>query len=197
MPSGPGRIRTDDLLLAKQAPSRLATGPVADTSADERTRTSTPLRAIDPKSIASANSATSASVAASCPASIVQSGLANQSDCRTPASPRQANRWKAVYPRFCLRSRPKAPRRSSSVSGLRPAACDLPGVTRHCPHRCDEILHHLRRQCKTHSPCSRLHARPAGPVSGTAGGLLPHRFTPYRPGCSAAAGRRVCFLLRL
>ena len=25
--SGPGRIRTDDLLLAKQAPSRLATGP--------------------------------------------------------------------------------------------------------------------------------------------------------------------------
>lgn len=24
---GPGRIRTDDLLLAKQAPSRLATGP--------------------------------------------------------------------------------------------------------------------------------------------------------------------------
>ena len=56
--SGPGRIRTDDLLLAKQAPSRLATGPYLrcrnHLGADERIRTSTPCRAIDPKSIASA-----------------------------------------------------------------------------------------------------------------------------------------------
>jgi hypothetical protein len=32
-----------------------------------------------------------------------------------------------------------------------------------------------------HSPCSQSHARPAGRVSKTAGGLLPHRFAPYRP----------------
>ena len=47
-------------------------------SADERTRTSTPLRAIDPKSIASASSATSASMPASYPAPIKQSSLASQ-----------------------------------------------------------------------------------------------------------------------
>jgi hypothetical protein len=30
-----------------------------------------------------------------------------------------------------------------------------------------------------HSPCSQLHARPAGHIAVTAGGLLPHRFTPH------------------
>jgi len=29
-----------------------------------------------------------------------------------------------------------------------------------------------------HSPCSQLHARPAGDIAATAGGLLPHRFSP-------------------
>jgi len=31
----------------------------------------------------------------------------------------------------------------------------------------------------THSPCSQLHARPAGRISTLAGGLLPHPFNPY------------------
>ncbi len=178
---------------------RLPAWPRARTllpSADERTRTSTPLRAIDPKSIASANSATSASLVAGCPASFVQSGLASQI-VKHWLRPAKRTVGRQVYPRFCLQSGPRALRRSSSVSDMRPAACDLLGVTQLCPHRCDEILHHLRRQCKTHSPCSRLHARPAGFVSETAGGLLPHRFTPCQPGHPSAAGRRVCSLLRL
>jgi hypothetical protein len=33
--------------------------------------------------------------------------------------------------------------------------------------------------CPAHSPCSRLHAHPAGRVATAAGGLLPHRFAPY------------------
>jgi hypothetical protein len=39
-----------------------------------------------------------------------------------------------------------------------------------------------------HSPCSRSHARLAGRVATTAGGLLPHRFAPYRRFLGAPAG---------
>jgi hypothetical protein len=37
---------------------------------------------------------------------------------------------------------------------------------------------------KTHSPCSQLHARPAETITGLAGGLLPHRFSPYPNTCN-------------
>jgi hypothetical protein len=39
-----------------------------------------------------------------------------------------------------------------------------------------------------HSPCSQSHARLAGRVTTTAGGLLPHRFAPYRRFRGAPAG---------
>ena len=87
-----------------------------------------------------------------------------------------------MYPRFCCRNARWATQLPSSVSGIScPAVRNLLGVIQLRPHRCDEILHYLHKQCKTHSPCSPLHARLAGFVSKTAGGLLPHRFTPYRP----------------
>jgi hypothetical protein len=35
------------------------------------------------------------------------------------------------------------------------------------------------RSGPAHSPCSRVHTRPAGGVTAAAGGLLPHRFTPH------------------
>lgn len=58
------------------------------------------------------------------------------------------------------------------------AAHGLLGVTQCYLRRCDEILPPVG--CKTHSPCSQLHARLAGAIADSAGGLLPHRFTPYR-----------------
>ena len=39
-----------------------------------------------------------------------------------------------------------------------------------------------------HSPCSQSHARPARRVATTAGGLLPHRFAPYRRSLGVPAG---------
>ena len=42
-------------------------------------------------------------------------------------------------------------------------------------------LHRKISTGETHSPCSQLHARLAGCIAETAGGLLPHPFTPYRP----------------
>ena len=164
---------------------RLPAWPRARTlisSADERTRTSTPFRAIDPKSIASANSATSASIPASYPAPIEQSSLASHLRLSKVSS--------FVKPTFEGRCTPDSVIRNPAghtlmviicLGHLCPAVCNLLGVTQLHPHRCDEILHHLRRLCKTHSPCSPLHARPAGFVSKTAGGLLPHRFTPNHP----------------
>ena len=38
----------------------------------------------------------------------------------------------------------------------------------------------LSPRSPAHSPCSRSHAHPAGRVAAAAGGLLPHRFAPYR-----------------
>jgi len=72
------------------------------------------------------------------------------------------------------------------------AAPDLPGVTR--PHlcRCDETkpAHPDQRSAAglAHSPCSQSHARPARRVATAAGGLLPHRFAPYRRSRGAPAG---------
>ena len=86
---------------------RLPAWPRARTlisSADERTRTSTPLRAIDPKSIASANSATSASMPASCPAPIEQSSLASHLRLSDDASTMKRSCGRRVYPRFCHQS---------------------------------------------------------------------------------------------
>ena len=90
---------------------RLPAWPRARTlisSADERTRTSTPLRAIDPKSIASANSATSASMPASCPAPIEQSSLASHLRLSEDASTVKRSCGRRVYPRFCHQSARKA-----------------------------------------------------------------------------------------
>ena len=53
----------------------------------------------------------------------------------------------------------------------------LLSVTQPHLHRCDGIkwcCHH-----QTHPPCSQLHARLAGTIAGSAGRLLPYRFTPY------------------
>ena len=169
---------------------RLPAWPRARTlysSADERTRTSTPLRAIDPKSIASANSATSASPAVNCPAPTVQSGLASLIRLAIVRFFRLGGLLRQMYSRFCHRS--AAWRPPAVIICLRPlglADCNLPGVIRPRSLRCDEILHCFCKRCKTHTPCSPLHARPAGPVSKTAGGLLPHPFTPHLP---SAAGR--------
>jgi len=67
----------------------------------------------------------------------------------------------------------------SSVSAVSCTANrGLPGITRPRPLRCDEIA---PAWSATLSPCSRLHARLAGYIAATAGGLLPHPFTPYRP----------------
>ncbi len=53
-----------------------------------------------------------------------------------------------------------------------------------------------RFRSPAHSPCSRLHARPADDIAAAAGGLLPHRFSP--DGAAVASDlRRECFLLRL
>ena len=88
--------------------------------------------------------------------------------------------------------------RPSSVSQVRrpEAGPDLPGVTRPCRPCCDETELLRMRSGPAHSPCSRLHARPAGDIAAAAGGLLPHRFSP--DGAAVAGGlRRECFLLRL
>ena len=88
--------------------------------------------------------------------------------------------------------------RPSSVSqALRTeAGPGLPGVTRPCRPGCDETKLLRRRNGLAHSPCSRLHARPAGDIAAAAGGLLPHRFSP--DGAAVTSGlRRDCFLLRL
>ncbi len=45
-----------------------------------------------------------------------------------------------------------------------------------------------RASIPAHSPCSQSHARLAGRVTTTAGGLLPHRFAPYRHTMGVAAG---------
>jgi hypothetical protein len=58
------------------------------------------------------------------------------------------------------------------------AAPGLPGMTPLCRHRCDETGSFALARDPAHSPCSRSHAHPAGPVATTAGGLLPHRFAP-------------------
>ena len=63
------------------------------------------------------------------------------------------------------------------------AAPDLPGVAWLHRRRCDETekmrwLESASPASPAHSPCSRSHARPAGRVTTTAGGLLPHRFAP-------------------
>jgi len=49
-----------------------------------------------------------------------------------------------------------------------------PAITATRPNKSENSL---RRPA--HSPCSQLHARPAGRISTPAGGLLPHRFNPY------------------
>lgn len=134
------------------------------TYADERIRTSTPLRATDPKSVASANSATSASF------------------------------WEQTrsYPRFC---NPRFVRATAICLTPAPgvAAPDLPGVTRPRRRRCDETEKAVATS-PAHSPCSQSHARLAGRVATTAGGLLPHRFAPDQ---RSRGAWRECFLLRL
>jgi len=70
------------------------------------------------------------------------------------------------------------------TSGRPLAMNGSPGVARPHRHRCDEIQPPTcaqRRQptSRTLSPCSQLHARPAGYIAAPAGGLLPHRFSPH------------------
>ena len=68
---------------------------------------------------------------------------------------------------------------STTRGGWRLVACQvLPDFTRTAATR----SHPPRLSTPasaTHSPCFQLHARPAGPITAPAGGLLPHPFSPY------------------
>jgi hypothetical protein len=99
------------------------------------------------------------------------------------------------YSRFCgagvtsIRRFSLLPAVPSSVSSTRMAAPGWPGVTRFNRRRCDET-EPLRDPA--HSPCSQSHARLAGHVATAAGGLLPHRFAPYRTPLRAGGGNPFC-----
>jgi hypothetical protein len=91
------------------------------------------------------------------------------------------------YSRFC---RPEG--LPSSVSpprqGWQLLACRvLPDLTVAAAARPNRRLAPLG---PAHSPCSRSHAHPAGHVATAAGGLLPHRFAPYRR--QGAGGNLFC-----
>ncbi len=142
------------------------------------------LAVIDPKSIASANSATSAS-----PPLTLESIPHRSCLCKFRAT---------LYPRFCPQTLELLRNVCSAVICLtsllstmwRFVACQvLPDLTRTAAARfsqpCDR---------RTHLPCSRLHARPADDIAAAAGGLLPHRFTPYQ---AHSQRRRDSSLLRL
>ncbi len=64
-----------------------------------------------------------------------------------------------------------------TLACARMAAPDLQGVTPLRRRRCGETKPAVASLA--HSPCSRLHARLAGDIAAAAGGLLPHRFSPY------------------
>jgi hypothetical protein len=96
------------------------------------------------------------------------------------------------YPRFC----PPLWERAAVIC-LTPergvAAPDLPGVVWPHRRRCDETEKMRRLESASlaspaHSPCSQSHARPAGRVTTTAGGLLPHRFAPGLRSSGAQVG---------
>jgi hypothetical protein len=77
---------------------------------------------------------------------------------------------------------------SSQVMGWRLLTCRvLPGLVVAAATRPKRWVA-INTAPPAHSPCSRSHARLAGRVSTTAGGLLPHRFAPYRPSQGAPAG---------
>jgi hypothetical protein len=88
------------------------------------------------------------------------------------------------YPRFCGAFRWKAPAVICLTpgTGWRLLTCRvLPDLivaaaTRPNPWHTDP----RPVRDPAHSPCSQPHARLAGHVTMTAGGLLPHRFAPYR-----------------
>jgi hypothetical protein len=155
---------------------RLPTRPRAPVrpDADERTRTSTPLRAIDPKSIASANSATSAHFTIVGEINIYCKFWRN----RTPDSVDRAPCRPMQRP-YCHLSRQSPARRIM-------ACWALPNFTRSAATR----SHHYSSM--TLSPCSQPHARLAEYIAVPAGRLLPYPFTPYH-----ANSRRDCSLLRL
>ena len=70
---------------------------------------------------------------------------------------------------------------SAAEAAWRFVACwVLPNFTRTAATRSSRL------PSRTHSPCSRLHARLAGCITAPAGGLLPHRFTPDQPASPAA-----------
>jgi len=94
------------------------------------------------------------------------------------------NKWK--YSRFC--SKPPSVSHPDGCGGSWLAGCDPASPS---PLRRDQTLSGL-----THSPCSQLHARLADCISATAGGLLPHPFTPY-PHLPKAGRWRDYSLLRL
>ena len=171
---------------------RLPAWPRARTlisSADERTRTSTPLRAIDPKSIASANSATSAFMPASCPAPIEQSSLASHLSLADCASVVKRSCGRRVYPRFCHQSAPRGRYLTVIIclgqsNARRFVTCRvLSGFVRTAATRSYTIFADSAKPTRLALGCTL-----AQPVSlpKTAGGLLPHRFTPYRTVARAA-----------
>ena len=97
-------------------------------NADERTRTSTPLRAIDPKSIASPIPPRRQVFSIRKMFSIRIWGIVADSDANGKSG-------RESYPRFCrLFSRTVI-----YLGGEPPADCGLSGVTRLHPPRCDEI----------------------------------------------------------
>ena len=127
------------------------------------------LAVIDPKSIASASSATSAHLP-QCDhtiAHVLQS-------CKSRAT---------LYSRFCPQAlAPCGARPCLAVIYLslvaKAGSAWLAGCCpTHLP-RCGEIKPALTGQ--THSPCSPLHARLAGAIAAAAGRLLPYPFNPGR-----------------
>ena len=157
------------------------------------------LAAIDPKSIASASSATSACQGFAIIAELggLRKLLGPIQLIGDPTPQYPTTGADCIPPILSTTSYPViAP---SSVSNLqwKLAVHGLLGVTQLHLHRCDEILSPVGY--KTHSPCSQLHARLAEIIADPAGGLLPHRFTPYPSPItlSGADAGRASFLLRL
>lgn len=145
------------------------------------------LAAIDPKSIASASSATSASQTLAFPDFVIITKLTQLCKLSTLLN---NGRGGHIPPILFATGCPVTVPSSVSTGLRRLAVHGLLGVTQPHLHRCDGIewcCHH-----PTHPPCSQLHARLAGTIAGPAGRLLPYRFTPY-PSCFG----RESFLLRL
>ena len=111
--------------------------------------------------------------------------------CNLPAYKLPINFRAKLYPRFCPQSaRLAAPalfRRHLSRSCCQDRRCvacrvllDAPAPLRRDPTAGPAQVAPGLPISRTHSPCSPLHARPAGAITAAAGRLLPYPFTPGR-----------------